>query len=480
MSRTPSRTALGHFAILLLAAVVLRCDTFGDPNLHGDEVFYQTVGIAMHHGALPYVDVWDRKPFGLFVLYYLIAAVSAAPLTYQLFATLFATGTAAAIGAIARRWTNAQGALLAGLCYLLWLAPLQGFGGQSPVFYNLFIATAALLVVRSAPMLAQGRIPAGATLAMLLAGLGITIKTTVVFEAGFLGLFAAWTLYRSPAPRGRVAAAVLAWAALGAVPTLLVAASYAAIGHWAEFWHAMVTSNIAKTPKAPTAVIRLAILVALLSPFLALAALGIRDIAPADRRFVLLWLLTAVIGLCAVPNFYIHYAMPLLVPLCVAAAGFLAREAGKLWTVLIATLSLTLATPFQFAHTRESRAAMAELARQVRAHIGRGGLLTYDGPSQLYPLTGQRFMTPLVFPTHLSHAIEKDVSHLSTLGETRRVLALKPGAVVMAEPIRNGPVNEETHRLVLAYVGKHCRLIEAVPVPERLKTDVIIVWGDCR
>jgi hypothetical protein len=191
-------------------------------------------------------------------------------------------------------------------------------------------------------------------------------------------------------------------------------------------------------------------------------------------------LLAAVLGLCAVPNFYIHYAMPLLVPLCVAAAGFLARPAGMLWTGVIAALSLLLAMPFQFANTRASRAAMTEMAKQVRAHIGRGGLLTYDGPSELYPLTGQPFMTPLVFPTHLSHGIEKDVSHLSTLGETKRVLASKPGAVVMAEPIRNGPVNEETHQLVLAYVGQHCRLIEAIPVPERLKTDIIIVWGDCR
>lgn len=476
----PSRQTLGHFAILLLVAVVLRYDTFGDPNLHGDEVFYQTVGIVMHHGALPYVDVWDRKPFGLFALYYLIAAISAAPLAYQLVATLFAAGTAATIGAIARRWTSARGGLLAGICYLLWLAPLQGFGGQSPVFYNLFIAVAALLVVRAVPALQAGRVPAGATLAMLLAGLGITIKTTAVCEAAFLGLFAAATLFRSPAPRGRAIAVTLLWAAIGAAPTLLIAGAYAAIGHWMEFWHAMVISNIAKPPDAPTAIRRLGILVVLISPFLVLAALGLRQLAPAGRRFVLLWLLAAVLGLCAMPNFYIHYAMPLMVPLCVAAAGFLARGTGMLWTGLIAAMSLVLATPFQFAHTRESRAAMAEMVRQVRAHIGRGGLLTYDGPSQLYPLTGQPFMTPLVFPTHLSHGIEKDVSHLSTLGETRRALALRPGAVVMAEPIRNGPVNEETHRLVLAYVGQHCRLIEAIPVPERLKTDIIIVWGDCR
>ena len=48
------RTALQHltgFAILMAVAVALRLDTFGDPNLHGDEVFYQTVGVAMHHGA---------------------------------------------------------------------------------------------------------------------------------------------------------------------------------------------------------------------------------------------------------------------------------------------------------------------------------------------------------------------------------------------------------------------------------------------
>jgi hypothetical protein len=47
-------------------------------------------------------------------------------------------------------------------------------------------------------------------------------------------------------------------------------------------------------------------------------------------------------------------------------------------------------------------------------------------------------------------------------------------------PPRNAPVNQETHRLVLAYVGRNCRLIEVVPTPERRRTDMIAVWGDCR
>ena len=39
-----ARHPAAWFVILLLVAIVLRFDTFGDPNLHGDEVFYQTVG----------------------------------------------------------------------------------------------------------------------------------------------------------------------------------------------------------------------------------------------------------------------------------------------------------------------------------------------------------------------------------------------------------------------------------------------------
>jgi hypothetical protein len=174
------------YLLLLLVALLLRCATFGDPNIHGDETFYFTVGNFMHQGALPYVDVWDRKPFGLFAIYYLIAGLSSAPLTYQLAAWLFAGATAGTIYAITRTWTSLQGGLLAGVCYLLWLGPLQGYGGQSPVFYNLFIAVAALMALRALPSLRAGIVPKTVPLAMLLAGLGVTIKTTALPEACFI------------------------------------------------------------------------------------------------------------------------------------------------------------------------------------------------------------------------------------------------------------------------------------------------------
>ena len=95
--------------------------------------------------------------------------------------------------------------MLAGLVYLLMLGPLQGFGGQSPVFYNLPMAWAALIVVDALPALQRGEAPRRLVAAMLLAGFAVTIKTTAVFEAAFLGLFATATLLRSGAgPRQSV------------------------------------------------------------------------------------------------------------------------------------------------------------------------------------------------------------------------------------------------------------------------------------
>ena len=471
-----------RFAILLVVAIILRCDTFGDPNLHGDESFYLSVGAAMHHGALPYVDVWDRKPLGLFLIYYLITAVSTAPLAYQLTATAFAAATAWVIDAIARHFgSRPQGALLAALCYLLWLGPLQGYGGQSPVFYNLFMASAALLVLRALPALGEGRVPRSVPLAMLLAGTSITVKTSAVFEAAFLGLLCAVQLYRSPAVPARVLRHVAGWALIGAAPAMLISAAYWANGHWAEYWHAMFTSNLSKPPHWPTTWLRFRLMILQLTPIIAVAAFGLLEHQREGRRFAALWLGVAFLGLLAVPNFYPHYALPILVPLCIAASAFFARGAvGRIALVAIACLSVFLSPIFQFGHAAKSQAAISALTNAVRAHAGGGRLLVYDGPPQLYMLSGQSFITPLVFPTHLSHDIEKDVSHLSTLGETKRVLALRPGAVVLAKDIRNSPQNEETRALVEAYVGQNCRLAAMVLVPERTREDWIGVWGDCR
>jgi hypothetical protein len=52
----------------------------------------------MLDGALPYVDIWDRKPIGLFLLYAAIRLLGGdGILAYQVTATAFAVATAAVL-----------------------------------------------------------------------------------------------------------------------------------------------------------------------------------------------------------------------------------------------------------------------------------------------------------------------------------------------------------------------------------------------
>jgi hypothetical protein len=475
------RTSIDHFLILLAVALALRAYTFGDPNLFIDEAFYFAAGNAMHHGVLPYVDVWDRKPFGLFALYWLIAGISSSPAAYQIAATLFAALTAWTIGRIVRPWCDWPGALGAGIAYLFLLAPFQGFGGQTPVFYNLFIALGALLVARSAPQLGQGLVPRAVPLAMFSAGLAITIKTTALFEAAFLGLVALAALWHAPLALSARLRHAAGWALIGALPTLAIMAGYALAGHWSEYWQAMTGANLSgERWDAYSAQIRFRLMLNALAPLLALAAFGVLELQGQARRFVLLWIGAALLGLVAFPYFHKHYALPLLVPLCVAAGAFLARKwIGPLALIALCAWMFSRSPAIDFAHTARSTAAMERLATAIRDHGGERGLLVYEGPPFLYTMAGQPFPSPLAFPAHLYHAIERDVSHLGTLAEVRRVIATRPGVVVLTEEPRDGPLNDETYAVVDAYVRANCSLVAQQEAPERLRADQVLVWGDC-
>jgi hypothetical protein len=116
----------------LAIALVLRAVAFGNP-VHIDEQFYLLVGDRMLHGALPYVDIWDRKPIGLFLLYAAMRLLGGdAMLVYQLVALLFVVATSITINRIARYIAPPSGALIAGAAYLPFLSVFGCFGGQSP------------------------------------------------------------------------------------------------------------------------------------------------------------------------------------------------------------------------------------------------------------------------------------------------------------------------------------------------------------
>ena len=475
-----------QFTVLLLLGLLLRCSTFGDPNLHVDETFYFLVGQEMHHGAIPYVDIWDRKPIGLFLIYYAIAAVSTSVVAYQLAAWLFASTTAMVIAQIARRWAGTQGGLLAGASYLFMLGPQEGYGGQSPVFYNLLIAGAALLVLDARPTLSRGQPGWRTFLAMALAGLALTVKQTAVFEAVFFGVMIAWLQLRSGTQALRSAAVVLACATLGALPTVASGVIYYWIGHWPEFWQAMVTSNLAKA-KAPLLVmvfdgLRMCLRI---YPYVGLSWVGLwitdRGAIPrGDRAFLGFWIFAAMAGVLSVPNFYSHYALPLLVPLAITSSVILGRrDVGAFLVTFLAAFTLVLNNPLDRAERRRSMESMERMALAIRKHDAAGGLFVFDAPPLLYALSHTRPPTPLAFPHHLNHWIERDVSQFNTLQEVQRVLNNRPGAVAMGVFPKNIPANGEARSIVKAYVQNNCQVVDVQTAYEVGRKELIAIWGDC-
>lgn len=469
------------FAVFAMMAIALKISSFGDTNRGADELYYLLVGQRMHEGLLPYVDVWDRKPLGLFLIYYAIAGLSASVLPYQVIACLLVATTAAVIARLIRPWAGWTGALLGGANHVVASVGLEGATGQTPDFYNPLIATAALLVVTAWPRLSRGapgwRVPA----AMALCGVAITIKQTSLFESLFLGLAVLVALYRAGASVGTILRVAIGCAAIGAMPTLAIAAFYAQAGHWSEFWSAMVTSNFVRGGVVGRD-IRAVGIVLQLAPLMALAVWGLLGtrVERRFRGFLAGWLLAAFIGFLSVPNFIHHLALPLLVPLSVAAGLALARArrglALGIAALIYASLWYALPTP---ATSRASAEAMQTLSRLIRRHDSGGGLLVFDGPSYLYSLSGEPFLSPLVFPHHLSNALERNVSHLDTDREVDRVLARRPGVIVMATRPYIEPVNIYTRTRVLAYARANCRTRDIVTVIDGAVRVPFAVLGEC-
>lgn len=477
------KTPRNQFLLFLCVAVLLRIATFGDPTVSIDEDFYFLVGQRMHLGDIPYVDVWDRKPLGLFLLYYLFAGISNSVLAYQIPAAIFASATASVICRIAMKWAGAQGSVVAGLCYLILLNPFLGDGGQSPVFYNLLVASAAYVIFSRLKDLEAGRFPAAIWLAMAVLGVALTLKQTTFFESVFFGLTISWVAIRARCPKlwARIPAMML----LGALPTVLISLWYYHAGYWPEYWHAMVKSNLLKQNDSGQYILRIVSQLARTWPLIVMicfvGASGASSDQPRSSYGMMFgWLFAAIVGYFAVPNIYLHYVLPLLVPMTLISARELNRRTiGIYWLVVVLFWSLSFSSTFDFSVHTKNRRAMNELAAAIHAHDPRGTVLLYESPPLLLSMSKGRALTPLLFPLHFSQLAEKDVSHIATDPEFDRVIAARPGAVAVSQQVWMTHYSKRNRKILREYVNRHCHLVEKRRVSLNGFLADIMIFGDC-
>jgi hypothetical protein len=466
-----ARHPLALPAILLLLALVLRSAMFGDPFAGYDEQFYLLTADRMLHGAIPYVDIWDRKPPGLFLIYAGIRLLGGdGILQYQLVASLFVAATGWVVALQIRRRFGMGAALAGGALYVLWTGVMGGEAGQSPLFYNLPVAIAALLVLEAVPEIASRRGFQRACGAMALCGVALTIKTTVIFEACFFGLALAIAMWRA-AGIARTIPAVLAWMALGALPFLAAIATYLALGHFDAFWFANATSAALRHDgwswKSGWSFL---LTLAPLGPLALLALAGQRHAAEPpvtplwERRFLIGWLLAATLSFVAVGYFYHHYALPLLVPLTIAGARFLALSPHRrLALAVFAFYPAMHQLVLNRALIADDRADAIAIAAAIPARAQTDCMLVFSGPPILYQLGKACLVSKFAFPDHLHMIGEAPAIGIPQTQAVAEALARKPGVIAVDRDLPRERLNPASDALIQAALAHDYRPVRTLP-----------------
>jgi hypothetical protein len=473
-----ARTDLWIVLVLALFTFFVRGAWIGDPNADVDEQLYSLIGNQMLRGAVPFVDLWDRKPWGLFALFAAFHAVGGpGSAAYQVAGALFTLGGAVMVFHLARAQADRMTAAAGGALYVVLCAINDAHSGNSEVFFIPLLIAMAVLVRETGHPRAVSR----ALTAMLIGGIALQIKYTAIPQCLFFGLWALWGQWQRGMKLGHLTALAAGFGVMGLLPTALVSAGYAAAGHWDEYVFANFVSFFDRLPSATGRV--QPVMLGYLAVQLSLSWLGIRaaqrswlEGLPRHYVFAMMWLVSAIATVYLPATVYRHYLAALVPATALVALPLFHRapSAKMNWPALIPAAVYLLIVPYQYWVSHENRSATFRLAAAISPQLDAKAskcLLIFDGPTSLYRLTDSCLPTRLIYPDHLNNALEMDALGIRQEDEVRRILAARPPVIVTADqPLT--PQNYAAKDQVDAAIRQNYRLL----AKEELHHRYIYAW----
>ena len=437
----PARADWLAAAVLVIVTIATRALWFGDPVADFDEQLYSFIGWRMTHGDLPYVEVWDRKPFGLFAIFaFAHWLLGPGAIAYQVLGCISAFAGALLVYVLAQDLVDRVSAAVAATLYLFLLALYGSYSGQTEEFWTP-IMLAMLWLVRDWRRPDAAR---RATIAILLGGLALQIKYTVLPQCLFFGAYALYGEWRRGAGPVRLAWRAGWFAFLGVLPTVIVGLLYLWWGHFDEFWFANFISFFERLP-ASVGRLRPDLFVAIL-PIVLVMVLGLyaafRLNPPRDWRMYGLFVGWAVASLATVlfpGTVYLYYYAALAAPAALVATPLIdvRARAGVIPAALLIIGAVYLFNfPARYAYAAAEKRSEARLSAAIAPFVGsqRDCLYVFDGPTALYRTTGSCLPSRFVYPDHLNDGLEIHALGIDQTAEIARILAQRPGVIVTAEP----------------------------------------------
>ena len=468
--------------VIVAVTALTRASTYGNPLYSLDDQLYLMIGNAIVKGHIPYVEIWDRKPIGIFLIYAIIAKIGGNPITTAwIVAGIFVSATTYVIMLIARYYTTKAAAMYSCLIYPIALTMFKGSAGQSQLFYNLFIALSFLMFLRAVGRRYQF-IEKSAALSSFLCGLALIIRQTTIVESLFVGIgfltvcFSYTRSWRSTARLGSLMAAI------GAAPTLLTFVTFYELGHFQIYFDSSYLSIFRKSSDGFGTVMGAIYALIFITPVALMAILGAvrrreEGLRTIYDKALLAWTIAALFEVLIIPRFYEYYSIPLLMPLIVSSSTLFIMPVLR-----ICFLGGMLVFAFghgdisRFHENQSSRTGFEQVVRYVRSNLKGGCLFVADGPPLLYEASGQPCRTRYLFPDHLAIATEASAIETDSNAEARKILAQRPTVIVLQLHDYALRRNPQTWPIVRNALATNYRLARRFRMPVENRPATLTVW----
>ena len=393
---------------IALSSLLVRIWWMANPVVDHDEQFYSYVATAMLDGQLLYVDIWDRKPAGLFLLFEAAhALLGRGAWAYLVMANLFACIGAWLAYRIAAVLADRRTGWVAALLYLIAMTVFGCRGAQSELLF-----TPLCLGMVYLAMAHEGSLRA-TLVAMLLGGLAIQIKYTAAPFCAVFGAFVLLEDFRRERALLRVLGRACLYALAGLAPTLAVAVWYAAAGHFGDFTYANFVSIFERKTSIGRFHPKTLMVIA---PFLLMIGAGVwawfrlGQSYPRRASALLLVMTAGALASIYFPSNVLAYYYAFLCPFAVLlAVPFYDLRARSGWfgaAVLVAALIVTGNFPQAIAAGRADVQQFDALVRRIDAGGPQRSLYVFSGPTATYSATGTRPKAKYPFPFHSAEYME--------------------------------------------------------------------------
>ena len=458
------------FSALCLGIILPRLVTINFDVFNVDEAVYLLIGRAWRFGALPYVDIVDRKPLGLYFISGFADAIASNAIigarALGIVSTLATAWLLLSIGVRYLRLTKSA-AHVAALLYASFALLFGGDTIEAPVYYAPFLVGAAYLIMVEIERIKNSYSPSvwRAAFVGLLLGITFQIKYVTGAEATAFAiayLIAGWSTRNTPGLKLQSFVAAAVMTVVSIMPLVASYCVYALKGYGEEFIFYVFTSNFSREVNdahPSTLMRRIGMLTIFMLPLLLMAGDYVRRARRQEGKedpekwvviFLVSWAIAALASAIAQMQFYDNNFYPMLMPLALLAGAELAklfsRNTWRYCLAACAAISLALAGYAYIRIKDVLHNGSPHLLSRIAAGLVEGGvssLYVFNYHTLLHAKARLPLLTKFPLASHLTRDLEARSFRIDGAAEISRIVDTNPQAVVVVKPWVDIPIDRQ-------------------------------------